>query len=104
MLVGAVDMSVPTLTPVGLYHLLPDYIPATYFLELPPGVAERAGSGLPEDVESADLLVLANVPADTNRRLFPGFPSGSSNANAVVQTQFCEQTQTPLGNLYRRCR
>jgi hypothetical protein len=102
--VGAQDLSVPTLTPIGLYHLLPEYTPATYYLELPPGVSERAGSGLARDLESADLLVLATVPADLNRRLFPRFAPGSTEGNNAVEAHFCPRDTTPLGELYVRCR
>ena len=41
-----------------LYHLLPELTPATYFIEMNPFSANRRGSRLATDVESADWLIL----------------------------------------------
>jgi hypothetical protein len=104
LFIGAKDMSSPTLSRVGLYHLFPEYEAASYFLELPPGVAERSGSRLADDIASADVLVLTEVPPELNQRLFPNFPAGSQAANDVVSQHFCAAGTNPLGDVYRRCK
>lgn len=86
---GAQDMSVPTGTLILLYHLLPQYSSDFYYLELPPGVAERRGSPLVADIESADALVLVRIDPRTDDLLYPGFGQGVDDANRAVERLFC---------------
>ena len=60
IVVGPADLSRTIYSDVAVYYLFPELVPATYFIEMDPGLADAAGSGLAEDIESADWLVLTN--------------------------------------------
>lgn len=102
--VGAEDMSVATLSDVRLYHLLPEFQARSYYLELPPGVAEVRGSGLAQDIAGADALLLDDVPKSRGRALFPLVPPGDDAANIEVRRHFCAVDRVGTTTLYRRCR
>jgi hypothetical protein len=104
LFVGAQDMSLPTLTDVRLYYLLPQYRASGYFLDLPAGVAESAGSGLVRDIATADALVLLSVSHQSSTALFPRMRRGSSEANDVVTEMFCEIHRNRYSAVYTRCR
>jgi hypothetical protein len=76
---------------------------ATYYVELDPGVANEEGSGLAEDVASADVVVLTSVWDDwdepNDARLV-----GSDEPNQVLRDRFCSVgTYGGLYELLRRC-
>ena len=51
-------------TPVSeayLYYLLPEYPPATYYIEMDPGVANAKDSRLASDLRSADIAILSGA-------------------------------------------
>jgi len=100
---GAKDMSRPTLSWILLYHLLPDLRADAYYLELPPGVAEKRGSPLVADIKGADVLVLADVPAPRTAFFFPYMGSGSEDANQTVANEFCAVAETAHGTVYTHC-
>jgi hypothetical protein len=70
-----------------LYYLLPDLDPATYYIEMDPGVANREGSGLADDLASADVVILSaiwddwNEPNDSRK-------VGSAEPVRVLEEQF----------------
>lgn len=108
--IGSTDMSVPTITHFELYHMLPEYRAESYFLELPPGVAELTGSPLVEDIEGADWLVLSHMQDSLRQALFPYFSKeGADHANVIVSKDFCEIGSVPGSaralsmTLFRRC-
>ena len=71
-----------------LYHLFPELEPATYFIEMDPGLADRVGSSLADDVESADWLLLTNFWTgwfEPNASI----RFGSTAPDAVVARSFC---------------
>ena len=103
LFVGALDMSVPTLTEIRFYHLLREYEHPWFYLELPPGVAEIRGSPLADAVNEADALVLTDVPDDLNQTLFPHIPPGSDEVNRIVEEQFCLVGQVGINGIYLRC-
>jgi hypothetical protein len=96
-------MSRPTLTDVRLYFLLPQYRAAGYYLDLPAGVAEAAGSGLTRDIASADALVLVTIPNQVSSALFPRMRNGSVEANETVRSMFCEIHRNRYAAVYTRC-
>jgi hypothetical protein len=103
MFVGASDMSVPTLSRMELYHLLPEYRADSYYLELPPGVAEKRGSPLLEDVRQADFLVLTDVPPQRTEFLFPYIGRGDDAVNRAVDSHFCPKLKVSGTTLLLRC-
>jgi hypothetical protein len=58
LFVGPADLRRTNYNDTYIYHLMPQLQPATYFLEMNPGSANRPGSRLATDVASADWLVL----------------------------------------------
>lgn len=85
-----------------LYHLLPDYEPASYHIQMNPGLANREGGRLAADIEQADWLILTD--------LFEGWSEPNSStvdgdlrADAVVDSSFCEVVSLGPRTLYRNC-
>lgn len=72
LFVGPADLRRTNYNDTYLYHLMPELTPATYFLEMNPLSANRPGSRLAADVQSADWLVLNrmyNIWNEPNRSL-----------------------------------
>lgn len=107
LFVGPADLRKTPYSDAYLYHLFPELTPATRYIEMDPGIANAVGSGLAEDVASADWLILSHVwdnfdePNDV-RKL------GSNAPNEVVDRDFCfiDDYGTPditYFELYERC-
>jgi hypothetical protein len=101
LFVGPADLRRSNYNDTFLYHLLPQFPPATYFLEMNPGSANRPNSRLAPDIRTADWLILNRAYDDWSE---PNSSSrnGSDEPNRVVQTEF-----TPCGEfgpywLFRR--
>ncbi|MDQ3106512.1 MAG: hypothetical protein M3Q68_01740, partial [Actinomycetota bacterium] len=79
-----------------LYYLLPELEPATRYIEMDPGVANVDGSGLADDLASADVVVLSSIRDDWNEpndsRRF-----GSTEATSVLDQEFCEVASFGVG-------
>ena len=108
LFVGPADLRKTPYSDAYLYFLFPELTPATRYIEMDPGIANAEGSGLAEDVASADWLILSHVwdnfdePNDV-REL------GSDAPNEVVERDFCliDEYGTPdltYFVLYERCR
>lgn len=104
LFVGPVDLRQTAYSDVFFYHLFPDLTPATYFIEMDPGLANAEGSRLAADVASADWLILT--------RFWSGWiePNdsvvfGSDIPNQIVEQEFClrHSFQFDLVRLYERC-
>ena len=87
LFVGPADLRRTNYTDTYIYHMMPKLIPATYFLEMNPLSANRAGSRLAADVRRADWLVL-NREWDLAKEPNRSSEYGSSAPNAVVQKEF----------------
>jgi cbb3-type cytochrome oxidase subunit 3 len=104
IIVGTADLSRTVYNDVSVYYLFPELTPGTYFVEMDPGIADSAGSGLAEDIEAADYLVLTNIwggwvePNATMRR-------GSQEANQAVADNFCliRTFEENLVMIFERC-
>lgn len=108
LFVGPADLRKTPYSDAYLYFLFPELTPSTRYIEMDPGIANAEGSGLAEDVASADWLILSHVwdnfdePNDV-RKL------GSNAPNEVVARDFCliDEYGTPdltYFLLYERCR
>lgn len=104
LFVGPVDLRQTAYSDAFFYHLFPDLEPATYFIEMDPGLANADGSRLANDVASADWLILT--------RFWSGWiePNdsvvfGSDEPNRIVEDNFClrRSFQNDLVRLYERC-
>lgn len=58
LFVGPADLRRSNYCDTWLYHMLPKLDPASYFVEMNPGSANRANSRLATDIASADWLIL----------------------------------------------
>lgn len=110
LFVGPMDLRRTPYSDAYLYFLFPDLVPATRYIEMDPGIADAEGSGLADEVASADWLILSNVwttwqePNESDRL-------GPDEPNQVVRARFCQvgaYGATPAGEpwftLHRRCR
>ena len=66
---------------------MPDLPPATYYIEMDPGVANATGSGLDRDLEASNIVVLSSIRDDwdepnDSRKV------GSDVANQVLARDF----------------
>jgi len=104
LLVGPADLSRTIYSDAIVYHLFPELVPATRFIEMDPGLADSPGSSLAADVASADWLVLTNYWTGWYE---PNASSefGSTAPNEVVARSFClvGDYEDGLVLLYRRC-
>ena len=104
LLVGPADLSRTIYSDVMFYYMFPELKPATYFIEMDPGLADKEGSSLAADVQSANWVVLSNLwtgwkePNASSRH-------GSQAPNRVVADHFClvGQYEKGLMLLYHRC-
>ncbi len=104
LLVGPADLSRTIYSDVMFYYMFPELVPATYYIEMDPGLADKAGSSLANDVKSADWLILTNFWTGWNE---PNASSdfGSDAPNQVVAHDFClvGNYEQALVLLYHRC-
>jgi hypothetical protein len=104
LLVGPADLSRTIYSDVTFYFMFPELQPATYFIEMDPGLADDEGSSLAADVASADWLLLTNFWTGWYE---PNASSefGSDAPNRVVAKQFCliGNYENALVMLYQRC-
>lgn len=104
LFVGPVDLRSTVYSDAFFYHLFPELDPATYFIEMDPGIANVEGSRLAADVRSADWLVLTRFWAgwiEPNDSVV----FGPDEPNRVVEDDFCLRGsyQHDLVRLYQRC-
>lgn len=104
LLVGPADLSRTIYSDAVFYYLFPELTPATYFIEMDPGLADQPGSRLADDVASADWLILTNFWTgwyEPNASI----EFGSDEPNQVVAEQFClvGNFENALVLLYRHC-
>ncbi|MEI7547803.1 MAG: hypothetical protein WCK21_07070, partial [Actinomycetota bacterium] len=104
LFVGPADLRRTVYDDPFFYHLFPELTPATYFIELDPGIANSPGSRLAADVQSADWLVLTNFWTGW-REPNTSVDNGSDAPNQVVADHFCliGSYQQALVLLYQRC-
>ena len=86
-----------------LYALLPELTPASYFLEMNPGSANRRGSRLASDLATADVVVLTTA---YDRWSEPNASSrdGPRAPLDVLARHFCVRAEHPPWRLLVRCK
>jgi hypothetical protein len=103
LFVGTGDLRKTPYSDAYLYYMLPNLDPATYYIEMDPGVANAKDSGLAQQLASADTVILSTIwdawsePNDS-RKFGPNTP------NEVLARDFCKVGD--FGGhyrLYRRC-
>ena len=101
LFIGPGDLRRTNYNDTYLYHLLPRLRPATYFLEMNPLSANRPGSRLARDIESADWLIL-DRRWDTWYEQNRSREFGSDAPNAVVRERFVLQGEYQSFLLFRK--
>jgi hypothetical protein len=104
LIVGPADLSRTIYSDVSIYYLFPELVPGTKYIEMDPGLADREGSGLAEEIARSDFLVLTNIwtgwhePNASDEHL-------SQEANQAVADNFCltERYEDNLVLLFERC-
>ena len=104
LLVGPADLARTIYSDVMFYWMFPELTPATYYIEMDPGLADKPGSRLADDVRSADWVLLTNYWTGWNE------PNASENRgsdapNQVVANDFCKvrEYEEGLVILYHKC-
>ena len=102
LFVGPNDLSRTNYNDTFIYFLTPNLLPATYYLEMNPGSANRTGSRLAQDIASADLVVLTskydkwNEPNESVR-------AGDTSSNQIVENKFCLHSIHGEYSIYLKC-
>jgi len=102
LFVGPTDLTRTNYGDTFLYFLLPDLVPASRHLEMNPGIANRAGGGLADDLADADLLVLTprfDGWSEPNASVEPGDPTAAD----LVADRFCDAGGTTTWRLLTPC-
>src|SRR5262245_3394322 len=104
LFVGPSDLRRTWYSDVFFYWLFPELDPATYFIEMDPGLANKEGSRLASDVPSADWILLSGL-WDGWFEPNASIEYGSDAPNQVIRDQFCEvgNYEEGLAVLYHRC-
>jgi hypothetical protein len=105
LFVGPTDLRKTPYSDAYLYYMLPKLDPATYYIEMDPGVANDEGSQLADDLRSADIVILSSIWSDWDepndaRKFGPNLP------NEILKRDFCLVEKFGRGGvyeLYRRC-
>jgi hypothetical protein len=105
LFVGPRDLRRTWYSDVVAYWMFPELEPATYYMEMDPGLANAAGSSLPHDVASADWVLLTGFWDGWNEPN-TSMDYGSDAPNQAIRDHFCEagSYEDALVVLYRRCR
>jgi hypothetical protein len=109
LFVGTGDLRKTPYSEAFLYYLLPELRPATRYIEMDPGVANAANSGLADELASADIVILSSIRDDwvepNDSRVF-----GPDEPNQVLARDFCKAGSFGKGlfgrglyELYARC-
>lgn len=101
LFIGPTDLSRTRYSDLHLYFFFPELIPASYYLELNPNSANRLGTRLTQDLESADWLLLSGE-WDRWNEANSSSEVGDSRPNRVVRERFDEISQHGVWKLYRR--
>ena len=88
LLVGPNDLRRTWYSDVFIYWLLPELEPATYYIEMDPGLANAEGSSLATDVASADWVLLTGL-WDGWTEPNSSVDYGSDAPNQVLRDEFC---------------
>jgi hypothetical protein len=103
LFVGPVNLRKTPYSDAYLYYMLPDLVPATYYIEMDPGVANAKNSRMASDLASADVVILSSIwdnwtePNDSRN-------VGPDTSEKVLARDFCHVgTYLGLYQLYRKC-
>lgn len=102
LFVGSSDLRFANNNDVVFYYLLPKLRPASRYIEMNPGSANRADSGLAADVFGADWVILTSQfihSEEPNGSAIPGSPA----PNEVIRSHFCVRSRHAYWQLLEHC-
>ena len=102
LFVGPLDLRRTNYGPTYMYFVLDDLEPASYYMEMNPGSANREGSGLADELRRADWLILTSE-WDNWSEDNESAENGSAEPNEVVSDEFCLTVARGQYRLYERC-
>jgi len=104
LLVGPNDLRRTWYSDAFFYYLFPELTPATYFIEMDPGLANATDSPLAAEVASSDWVITTGF-WDGWREPNSSMDYGSDAPNQVLAKDFCEvrSYQNGLVHLFHRC-
>jgi hypothetical protein len=102
LFVGPQDLRRTNYGPTYVYFLLSELRPASYYMEMNPGTANREGSGLADELRRADWLILTSEWDNWNEPN-ESMDYGPSEPNDVVRDDFCLRLERGQYRLYERC-
>jgi 4-amino-4-deoxy-L-arabinose transferase-like glycosyltransferase len=104
LLVGPSDLRRTWYSDAFFYYMFPELTPATYFIEMDPGLANAPGSRLAAEVASSDWVILTSF-WDGWREPNSSMDFGSDVPNQVLHDKFCQvhSYQNGLVRLFHRC-
>lgn len=109
LFVGPGDLHKTPYSEAFLYYLLPQTDPGTRYIEMDPGVANRDGSGMADDLAASDIVILSSIRDDWTE---PNASRdvGSDESTQVLARDFCLVGSYGKGlfgrglyELYQRC-
>jgi hypothetical protein len=102
LFVGPADLTRTPFVDSWLYHLFPDLVPATYFIEMDPGIANAEGSRLRSDLASADVVLLTDT-WDLWDEPNTSTEAGDDAAAQLLRARFCQVKERAGISLWRPC-
>jgi len=102
LIVGPTDLSRTNYNDAFLYHLFPELVPGTRYIEMDPGIANEPGSGLVQELERNDWLNLSDS-ADRWTEPNDSAHAGDPELNRVVEELYCPVLDAGGFSLLRRC-
>ncbi len=103
LIAGPVDLARTNYNDSFFYYLFPELVPGTRFIEMDPGIANTAESGLSDELRANDWLILSassDLWNEPNQSVVPG----SQEPNQVVADQYCMVEDAGTFRLLYRCR
>lgn len=103
LIVGTKDLSRTNYSDSFFYHLFPELVPGTRYIEMDPGIADAEDSGLADELRVNRWLILSDAwsewsePNDSAGR-------GSDEPNQVVAVHYCTVLDAGMFSLHERCR
>ena len=102
LIVGPVDLSRTPYSDAFFYYLFPELPPGTRYIEMDPGIADAAGSGLAGELHRSMWLIQSDVWSNWDEPN-SSVDRGSPVPNGVVTDEYCTVVRTPQFRLLERC-
>lgn len=103
LIVGPRDLSKTPYSDAFFYYLFPELVPGTRYIEMDPGIADAADSGLADELRESDWLIQSDAWSDWDEPN-ASTQAGSLEPNQVVAESYCMVLDSGTFSLSTRCR